>query len=434
MIDIKLYETNSQFQKDYQKSLENRQADTSLLKAVIELNAKRKKLIQEVETLIVNRKKMEKDFFSNSSKKENAEEKHTFRMKAQSVSEKINQRKQELKKIERNIKDHFSLLPNICHKSTPVGSSSEENKLIKKEGVPFEFSFPARSHLELAKGQIDMERASKTSGSRFCFLRGSVAQLERALAHYMLDLHIKKHGYEEIYTPLIVNEQTLFNTGQLPKFEKDVFSIPFHTKEGTLSDRKYFLIPTAEVSLTNFFSNEILLEKNLPIKLVSYSPCFRSEAGAYGKDTKGLIRQHQFTKVELVIFSHPKNSYDELDLLRSHAEQVLKNLEIPYRVVSLCTGDIGFSAAKCYDIEVWLPSEKKYREISSCSNCESYQARRGNIRFRSSSGLQFVHTLNGSGLAVGRTLMAVLENYQNEDGSVRIPSVLQPYMDGKKIL
>ena len=431
MIDIKLYEKNLDFQKAYQKNLENRKTDIAPLNSAVELNKERKKIIREIEQLIVSRKEIEKKFFTHSSGDDTSKEKKTFHLKAQRIGEDINEKKKVLKKIEANILSNFSRLPNICHKSVPIGFSDKDNQLIKKQGDLPQFSFPTKSHLELAKKEIDMDRASKIAGSRFCFLRGSIAQLERALAHYMLDVHIKKHGYEELYTPLIVREKTLFNTGQLPKFEQDVFLVPFQTQEKT---QKHFLIPTAEVSVTNFFSDEILLEKDLPTKFVTYSSCFRSEAGAYGTDTKGLIRQHQFTKVELVIFAHPKNSYDELENLCSHAEQILKNLEIPYRIVSLCTGDIGFSASKCYDIEAWIPSEKKYREISSCSNCENYQSRRGNIRFRSSSGLDFVHTLNGSGLAVGRTLIALLENYQNEDGSVRIPSALQPYMSGKKII
>ena len=319
-------------------------------------------------------------------------------------------------------------IPNVCHSSVPVGSSSKDNSVVRNFSEPAVFSFPVRSHLDLAGPCIDSVRAVKVTGSRFAFLRGESAQLERALMLYMLEKHIKDHGYEEIQTPFMVNESSLIHTGQLPKFKEDLFHIDEHSR---------YLIPTAEVSVTNFYAHEILSEKDLPLKFVSYSPCFRSEAGSYGKDTKGLLRQHQFTKVELVVFSHPDCSYQMLEELTGHAEKILIDLEIPYRVVSLCTGDLGFSSAKCYDIEVWLPFEKDYREISSCSNCEDYQARRGKIRFRSSlkgSKKGFVHTLNGSGLAVGRTLIAVLENYQNEDGSVRVPKVLQPYMDGKQVI
>ena len=423
MIDIKLYEKSAEYRSSYRQNLKNRGENTVLLEQVLELNQKRRKSIFDMEQLIVDRKKIEKDFMSKKDKKSQQQE---YLKLAQSIGVKIDQLKNSLRKVEEEIEGLILRLPNQCHLSVPVGFSSNENVLVHTQGEPPSFSFSVKSHLELGDSCIDIKRASKVSGARFSFLRGSLAQLERALAHYMLDVHTKQHGYEELHTPFIVSDSALTHTGQLPKFKEDLFAI-----EGT----HYYLIPTGEVPLTQFFSDETLLEKDLPVRLTAYTPCFRSEAGAYGKDTKGLIRQHQFTKVELVIMAHPEKSYDELEKMRSHAERILKDLEIHYRVMSLCTGDLGFSAAKCYDIEVWIPSENVFREISSCSNCEDYQARRGSICFRLGSGKKkFVHTLNGSGLAVGRTLIAVLENYQNEDGSVRVPKVLQPYMDGRKVI
>jgi seryl-tRNA synthetase len=292
------------------------------------------------------------------------------------------------------------------------------------------FSFKPKEHFELGEklGILDFERGGKVAGARFTFLKGAAAQLERALIQFKMDLHSREHGYEEMIPPFIVNSQSFVGTGQFPKFKDDVFH---------LAGTDYHLIPTAEVPVTNFYAEEILKETDLPIKFVAYSPCFRSEAGSYGKDTRGLIRQHQFNKVELVMFCHPEKSYEMHDQLTGHAEKVLQLLELPYRVMSLCSKDIGFGAAKCHDLEVWLPGQNAYREISSCSNFEDFQARRANIRFKGNdpkSKTQFVHTLNGSGLAIGRTLIAILENYQQEDGTIQIPKALAPYMGGLSVI
>ena len=420
MIDLKLYEKDLDFQNKYLTSLKNRGEDTSPLKKAVQLNQSRKKMIFEIDQFIVKRRTLEKDLRVSDSKK-----KKEIVSKAQSVGSQISDLQDQLKTLEEEIQGILHHLPNICHSSVPVGTTSEDNQLVREVGNPREFKFPVLSHLEVAAQNVDTQRAAKVAGARFSFLRGEVAWLERALAQYMLNVHIKKNGYEELHTPYIVNSSSLVHTGQFPKFKEDVFH---------LSNYEGYLIPTAEVSVTNFFANEILSEKDLPIRFVAYTPCFRSEAGAYGQDTKGLIRQHQFTKVELVMFVHPSFSYDELENLTSHAESILKNLKLPYRVVNLCTGDLGFGAAKCYDLEVWVPSQNTFREISSCSNYEDYQARRAKIRFKSDKKISFIHTLNGSGLAVGRTLIAILENYQNEDGSVTVPEVIRPYMDGKKVI
>ena len=423
MIDIKLYEKDSNFQKGYLESLKMRGEDSSLIKQAVSLNESRKKSVFKIDQLIVERKKTE----SFLRKTQNNDEKEVYLKKASSIGEEISLKQKQLRELEQEISNILIKLPNVCHASVPKGKT---NEVLKKEGEKKIFSFKPRSHLELALSKIDTERAAKVSGARFSFLRDSVARLERVLSQYMLDKHTKQNGYEEIHAPFLVSESSLIHTGQLPKFKEDVFHVSNYGEKGG------YLIPTAEVPVTNFYSNEILSEKDLPAKFTAYTPCFRSEAGAYGKDTKGLIRQHQFTKVELVIFSHPEKSYEELEKLVSHAEGILKDLELSYQKVNLCAEDLGFGAAKCYDLEVWLPSSSQYREISSCSNYEDYQARRGNIRFKSSlqGKPKYLHTLNGSGLAVGRTLIAVLENYQNEDGSVRVPQVLKPYMDGKTLL
>jgi seryl-tRNA synthetase len=319
-------------------------------------------------------------------------------------------------------------LPNLPHATVPVGKSASDNVEVRRHGEPRTFDFTPRPHWELgpALGIIDFERATRISGARFSVLSGAGARLERALINFMLDLHTKQHGYREIEPPFLVNGSALVGTGQLPKFEQDLFKIG--------GDWDLYLIPTAEVPLTNLHRDEIIDGRELPIRYTAYTPCFRSEAGSYGQDVRGLIRQHQFDKVELVKITTPDASYDELESLTAHAETVLKRLELPYRTVALCTGDLGFSAAKTYDIEVWLPSQQTYREISSCSNTEAFQARRANMKFRPAGGgkVELVHTLNGSGLAVGRTLIAILENFQEADGSVRIPPVLRAYMDGSE--
>jgi seryl-tRNA synthetase len=321
-------------------------------------------------------------------------------------------------------------LPNLPHASVPVGKTAEDNVEVRRAGEPRVFDFTPQPHWDLgpALGIIDFERGTKIAGARFSVLSGAGARLSRALINFMLDVHTREHGYREVEPPFLANTATLRGTGNLPKFEQDLFKIA--------GDWDLYLIPTAEVPLTNLHSGEILDGRDLPIRTTAYTPCFRSEAGSYGQDVRGLIRQHQFDKVELVKLTTPEQSYDELEALTANAEEILKRLELPYRTVLLCTGDMGFAAAKTYDIEVWLPSQKAYREISSCSNTEAFQARRANIKFRSggTGKAEFVHTLNGSGLAVGRTLIAILENYQQKDGTVVVPPVLRPYMDGREVI
>lgn len=316
-------------------------------------------------------------------------------------------------------------IPNLPHESVPIGKDESANLEVRRFGQPREFDFPVKDHIDLGinLGILDLERATKISGARFSILRGLGARLERALINFMLDIHTKEHGYQEVLPPFIVNSATLQGTGQLPKFADDLFK---------LERSDYWLIPTAEVPLTNIYRDEILEAESLPISLTAYTPCFRSEAGSYGRDVRGLIRQHQFDKVELVKISHPDQSYQDLETLTANAEVILQRLELPYRVVLLSSGDMGFSSAKTYDLEVWLPSQNTYREISSCSNCDAFQARRAQIRFRRASGAkpEPVHTLNGSGIAVGRTWLAILENYQEADGSITIPKALRPYLDG----
>jgi seryl-tRNA synthetase len=320
--------------------------------------------------------------------------------------------------------------PNVPHASVPVGRSSEDNVEVRRWGTPRTFDFAVRDHVDVgAPLGLDFDTAAKLSGSRFALMRGPVARLHRALAQFMLDVQTRRHGYTECYTPYIVNAETLTGTGQLPKFEQDLFAAKKGGQEG--EGEVLYLIPTSEVSLTNIVRGEILREADLPLKLTAHTPCFRSEAGSYGKDTRGMIRQHQFDKVEMVQVTHPERSYDALEQMVGHAEAILQALGLPYRVVLLCTGDMGFGAAKTYDLEVWLSAQNTYREISSVSNCEAFQARRMQTRMRNAQGrTELVHTLNGSGLAVGRTLVAVLENYQQADGSVVVPEALRPFMDG----
>lgn len=320
-------------------------------------------------------------------------------------------------------------VPNLPHESVPVGQDETQNVEARRWGTPRQFDFAVKDHADVgAPLGLDFDTGAKLSGARFTLMKGQIAKLHRAIAQFMLDTQTEKHGYTECYTPYMVNRETLVGTGQLPKFEEDLFSTPHN-------DSKLYLIPTSEVTLTNTVRDEIVAADSLPIKLTAHTPCFRSEAGSYGKDTKGMIRQHQFDKVEMVQIVHPETSYQALEEMVSHAEAILQALELPYRVVSLCTGDMGFGAAKTYDLEVWLPAQNTYREISSVSNCEAFQARRLQARFRNAAGKpELLHTLNGSGLAVGRTLVAVLENNQNADGSVSIPKVLQPYMGGKTVI
>jgi len=332
-----------------------------------------------------------------------------------------------LEVIQQRLQDFMLAVPNVPHESVPAGKSMEDNVEVRKVGVPRAFGFPPRDHVDVGAGLglLDFDAATKIAGARFALMKGPLARLHRALAQFMLDVHTQEHGYTEVYVPYLVNAKSMQGTGQLPKFEADLFAVP-RGEEG-----KFYLIPTAEVPVTNIVRDEIVPLESLPLKFVCHSPCFRSEAGSYGKDARGMIRNHQFDKVELVQVVNPKDSYDALERLTGHAEEILKRLELAYRVVTLCTGDMGFAAAKTYDIEVWLPGQKAYREISSCSNFEAFQARRMQTRFRNEKHkTEFVHTLNGSGLAVGRTLVAVLENYQNADGSVAVPEALRPYMGG----
>ena len=354
------------------------------------------------------------------------EEADSRRQQVRDIAGQISAAEADLAQVESELNELMVGIPNLPHESVPVGADEFANQEMKRWGEPPKFSFEPRDHVDLgaALGILDLERAAKIAGARFSILIGNGALLERALISFCLDLQTKRHGYQEVLPPFIVNAQTLFGTGQLPKFEGDLFKLT--------DERNFYLIPTAEVPLTNIYANEILDGGQLPIKMTAYTPCFRSEAGSYGKDARGLIRQHQFDKVEMVRITKPEDSYDELERLTRDAEAVLEALGLAYRTVALSTGDMGFSVAKTYDIEVWLPSQNKYREISSCSNCESFQARRAQIRFRRDQKAkpEFVHTLNGSGLAIGRTWIALLENYQQEDGSVVIPEPLRPYMNG----
>jgi seryl-tRNA synthetase len=345
------------------------------------------------------------------------------------VSDEIKRIEEQIRSLEAEIEQTMLVFPNIPHDSVPIGTSEEENVELRKWGEPKSFAFEAKSHWELADALrlLDFEAASKVTGSRFVFYKGIGARLERALISFMMDLHADQHGYEEILPPYLVHRDSMVGTGQLPKFADDAFKV---------SDTDYYLIPTAEVPVTNYYRETILSADDLPKSFVAYSACFRSEAGSAGRDTRGLIRQHQFNKVELVKFAKPEQSYELLEQLTNHAETVLQLLKLPYRVLALCSGDLGFSSAKTYDIEVWLPSYNQYREISSCSNFEDFQARRANIKFRRDvkAKPEFVHTLNGSGLAIGRTVAAILENYQQADGTVVVPDVLKPYMNNINVI
>jgi len=396
------------------------------LEAFLETDAKRRKLLAEVEELKSRRNKASAEV---AQKKRNKEDASELLDELSGLSARIKGLDEELKKVDATTRDFLLTIPNVPHQDVPVGRDENENREEKVWGEKPGFSFTPREHWEIgtALGGLDFPRAAKLTGSRFVVLKDWAARMERALTSFMIDIHTGEHGYTEIMPPAIINKDSLLGTGQLPKFADDLFK---------LENSDYYLIPTAEVPLTNLFRDEVLAEEDLPTALTAFTPCFRSEAGSYGKDTKGIIRQHQFDKVEMVRIAHPDHSYEDLELLLSHAEAILQKLGLHYRVVTLCTGDLGFSAAKTYDIEVWLPGQDKYREISSCSNCEDFQARRANIRFKA-KGIKknrLVHTLNGSGLAVGRTMVAILENYQLEDGSVVIPDVLRPYMGGLDVI
>jgi seryl-tRNA synthetase len=382
----------------------------------------RRAILQELETLRHQRNVVSDQIAEMKKAGDNAD---SVVAKMREVSSKIKALDKALAGTQETLETILLGMPNIPHPSVPVGKDETDNPVIKTVGDPPVFDFEPKPHWDVgaALGILDFERAAKITGARFPLYFGAGARLERALINFMLDIHTQTHGYTETLPPFIVNRQSMTHTGQLPKFEEDLFK---------LVDWEYFLIPTAEVPLTNIHRDEVLDEAQLPIYYTAYTPCFRSEAGSYGKDTRGLIRQHQFNKVELVKFSTPETSYDELELLLDNAETILRKLEIPYQVVELCSGDLGFSAAKTYDIEVWMPAQAVYREISSCSNFENFQARRGNIRFKKKGkkGTELVHTLNGSGLAVGRCVAAILENFQQTDGSVLIPDALQTYMGG----
>ena len=388
-----------------------------------ELDANRRKLLAEVEQLNKTRNEKSKMIGRIIKSGEDAE---PLKQEVREVGEQVTRLKGELETTQVRLDALMRELPNIPHESVPEGRSAEENPVVRSFGSPPEFAFEPKAHWDLGVelGILDFERAAKIAGARFSLYFGAGARLERALIQFMLDLHTSEHGYTEVVPPFMVNADAAFGTGQLPKFEADLF----RAEPGG-----YYLAPTAEVPVTNIHADEVLEPEALPIAYCAYTPCFRSEAGSYGKDVRGLIRQHQFNKVELVRFSKPEDSYDQLELLTSHAEEVLKRLQLPYRVVTLCTGDMGMLASKTYDLEVWLPAQRLYREISSCSNYESFQARRAKIRYRPAPKGRpaFLHTLNGSGLAIGRTVVAILENFQQEDGSVVIPEALRPYMGGE---
>lgn len=432
MIDIRALEKdepntfmNQNFIAGYKSVLKNRGADPGAVDELLALNKLRKAALTEVETAKAKQNKVSGEIAKIKRTGGNADE---MLKEMQGLAEQIRKLEGDANAAEAKVNDLALQLPNILHSSTPVGDSAEQNKVIRTVGAPKKFTFKPKDHGEIGeeKKLIDFERAGKVSGARFAFLRGGAARIERALIQFMMDLHADKHGYEEMIPPFIVNANSLRGTGQFPKFKNDVFWI---------TTPEYYLIPTAEVPVTNFFAEEILDSSELPKSFVAYSPCFRSEAGSYGKDTKGLIRQHQFNKVELVKFTRPEESVEQHEMLTAHAEEVLKQLELPYRTMALCSGDIGFGAMKCYDLEVWLPGQNAYREISSCSNFGDFQARRANIRFREGpkGKPQFVHTINGSGLAVGRTLIAILENYQNEDGSITVPKILEKYVGTNRL-
>jgi seryl-tRNA synthetase len=396
-----------------------------LLGGFRDLDARRRQAITAAETLKAERNRKSEEV---GRRKRAGEDAVALMEETKSLREEGERQEKLASQLEEELRTVMSQIPNLSHSSVPVGRNENDNVEVRRWGQPPTFSFQPKPHWELGEqlGILDLERATKLSGARFAVYFNQGARLERALANFMLDLHTSRHGYTEVLPPYMVNSASMYGTGQLPKFAGDLFRI---------QDHDLWLIPTAEVPLTNLYREETLDESRLPISLTGYTPCFRSEAGSYGKDVRGIIRQHQFQKVELVKFSHPDRSYDDHEQLTRDAETVLQRLGLHYRVITLCTGDMGFGSAKTYDIEVWLPGQKLFREISSCSNCESFQARRANIRFRSTAKKksEFVHTINGSGLAVGRTWLAILENYQQADGSIAIPEVLRPYMGIDKI-
>ncbi|GAA0415581.1 serine--tRNA ligase [Virgibacillus sp. AGTR] len=423
MLDMKFLRNNFQ---EVKAKLTHRGEDLSELDRFEDLDENRRKLIAETEQLKAKRNEASKQISVLKREKKDAE---PAIKEMREVGEKIAILDKNLKEIEEQLGQIMLSIPNIPHESVPVGEDEDDNIEVRQWGERPNFAYEAQPHWDIATnlGILDFERAGKVTGSRFVFYKGLGARLERALWNFMMDLHADEHGYEEMIPPYMVNRTSMTGTGQLPKFEEDAFK---------LVDWDYFMAPTAEVPVTNYHRDEILSSDDLPKKYAAFSGCFRSEAGSAGRDTRGLIRQHQFNKVELVHFVKPEESYETLEMLTGHAEKVLQLLELPYRVMSMCTGDLGFTAAKKYDIEVWIPSQNTYREISSCSNFEDFQARRAGIRFRRDvkAKPEFVHTLNGSGLAIGRTVAAILENYQQADGTVEIPKVLKPYMGGKEVI
>jgi seryl-tRNA synthetase len=418
MLDLSFVRDNLELVKEKMRE----RGLTEILGDFESLDGERRRLLMEVEGRKARRNKVSDEIASLKKQKLDAS---ALIAEMKPLSNEIQELDEQAKACDERLREVLRLVPNVPHASVPVGHSAADNQEVRRWGQPRQFDFEPQAHWDLgpALGILDFERATKIAGARFAVYVGVGAKLERALANFMLDMHTREHGYTEILPPFVVNSASLFGTGQLPKFKEDLFKL-----EGT----DYWLIPTAEVPVTNLYRDEVLDVEKLPVKHCAWTACFRSEAGSYGKDTRGIIRQHQFQKVELVKFALPENSYDELERLTRDAEEVLQRLELPYRVISLCTGDLGFSSAKTYDLEVWLPSAREYKEISSCSNFEAFQARRANLRFRrgKSGKTELLHTLNGSGLAVGRTWVAIIENYQQADGSVIVPTALRPYLDG----
>ncbi|HFR3714817.1 TPA: serine--tRNA ligase [Streptococcus suis] len=422
MLDIKRIRTDFD---GVAAKLATRGVTAETLANIKKLDAKRREILVTVEELKAERNTVSAEIAQAKRNKENADDKIAAMQK---LSADVKNLDAQLLEIDEKLNAILTVLPNTPHDSVPVGADEEENVEVRRWGTPREFTFEPKAHWDLGEDLdiLDWERGAKVTGARFLFYKNLGARLERALYNFMLDEHIAE-GYQEIITPYMVNHDSMFGTGQYPKFKEDTFE---------LADTNFVLIPTAEVPLTNYYRNEILEEKDLPIYFTAMSPSFRSEAGSAGRDTRGLIRLHQFHKVEMVKFATPEQSYDELEKMTANAENILQKLGLPYRVLALCTGDMGFSAAKTYDLEVWIPAQNAYREISSCSNTEDFQARRAQIRYRDAADgkVKLLHTLNGSGLAVGRTVAAILENYQNEDGSVTIPKVLRPYMGGVDVI
>ncbi|NPV27851.1 MAG: serine--tRNA ligase [Firmicutes bacterium] len=418
MLDLKFVRSNPD---KVEAALRKRGSQVGLAE-FLAVDEKRRKLLVEAEQLKNRRNVVSEEVGRRKKSGQDAQE---LIIEMREVSQRIKNLDDEIKELENELEKVLLTIPNIPHESVPAGADSADNPVVRTWGEVPKFDFAPKPHWEIGEDLdiLDFERGAKLAGARFTVYKGLGARLERALINFMLDLHTTEHGYKEIFPPFMVNRDCMIGTGQLPKFEEDMFKV---------DKTDYYLVPTAEVPVTNLFRGEILDNDQLPIYLTAYTACFRAEAGASGRDTRGLIRQHQFNKVELVKFTRPEESYEELEKLTANAEQVLQRLGLPYRVVTLCAGDLGFSAAKTYDLEVWLPSFNTYREISSCSNFEDFQARRANIRYRPGPQArpQFVHTLNGSGVAVGRTVAAILENYQQRDGSVIIPEVLRPYMGG----